>query len=124
MSWTIWLIGSAALFLPGAILMRAGKLKVVRLYLGVCAALLLIWVFGLGALAGPAYADWPRMLLSMLVPGTLVLLLWGTQRDRKRVMGSQAERDALATGAFIYGASHTHDSGAGGDMGDTGGGGF
>lgn len=124
MSWTVWLVGSLVAVLPGVILMRAGKLKVVRAYLAVCLLLLLAWVFGLAALAGPAYADWPRMLLSMLVPGTLILLLWGTQRDRRRVMGSQAERDALATGAFIYGASQTHDSGTGGDMGDAGGGGF
>lgn len=116
MTWTTWLIGSAIAFLPGAYLLRAGKLKAVRFYLLACAALVVAWVFNVGAFFGADYAAWPKALLAILAPATVTLAVWGAQRDRERVMGTtREERDALATPAILYGASH-HGS----DTGDTG----
>lgn len=124
MTWTVWGLGAVLAFLPGAFLVRAGRLKTVRFYLAGCTLLTIAWVFGLGAAIGPAFAPWPKYLLAMLAPGTLLLAMWGVRRDRERVMGTAQDRDAIATAAILYGASQTHDSGAGGDVGDAGGGGF
>lgn len=120
MSWMVWLAGSAAALLPGAYLVNAGKLKVVRAYVGACLLLGLAWVFGLGGLFGEAYADVPKVLLALLAPATILLTIWATQRDRDRVMGTGQDRDALATAALLYGASQHGDGG--GDAGDMGGG--
>ena len=121
MSWAIWLAGAAILFLPGAYLFRAGKPKIIRVYLLGCTLLLLAWVFDLGASLDPELAHWPKMLLAMLAPGTLLLAVLGVQRDRERVMGAtREERDALATAAVLYGAGHHHASDAAGDMSDAG----
>jgi len=122
MSWITWLAGTCLAFLPGALLLRAGYLKTVRFYLAACVLLAVAWVFGLGAALGPDFAPWPKYLLSMLAPGTILLAMWGAKQDRDRVMGTAQDRDAIATAAVLYGASQTHD--AGGDMGDSGGGDF
>ena len=122
MIWTYWLIGALIVFLPGAYLFRSGKPKIIRFYALACALLIVAWVFNLGALLGPGLAHWPKMLLAMLAPGTLLLAIWGVQKDREKVMGTGADRDALATAAFLYGAGHHHASDAAGDLGDAGGG--
>lgn len=120
MSWMLWLAGSIAAILPGAYFVNAGKLKVVRAYLAACLLLVIAWVFGLGGLFGEAYMDAPKALLMMLAPATILLTIWSTQRDRERVMGSQQDRDVIATAAILYGASQHGDTG--GDNGDMGGG--
>lgn len=122
MTWTVWGLGAVIAFLPGALLLRAGYLKTVRFYLAACVLLAVAWVFGLGTLFGEGFTDWPKYLLSMLAPGTILLAVWGAKQDRDRVMGTAQDRDAIATAAVLYGASQTHD--AGGDMGDSGGGDF
>ncbi len=123
MVWAYWLIGAFIAFLPGACLLRSGKPKIIRFYALACALLIIAWVFDFGALLGPDLAHWPKALLAMLAPGTVLLAIWGVQQDRERVMGTtHEERDALATAAVLYGASQTQASEAAGDIGDTGGG--
>lgn len=107
MSWAIWLAGTVILFAPGAYLVRAGRLKAVRVYLAACAVLAIAWVFGVGSLVGETFAAWPKALLAMLAPGTVLLAIWSAQRDRERVMGRPEDRDAIATAAVLYGAAHT-----------------
>ena len=107
MTWTLWAIGTVVAALPGAYFLKAGKLKVVRLYLAACALLAVAWLFGLGAVLGPAFAPWPKYLLAMLAPGTLLLAMWGVKRDRERVMGTAQDRDAIATATVLYGVAHT-----------------
>lgn len=121
MNWTILLLGAVIAFLPGAYLLRAGKPGVVRLYQAACLLLLLAWIFDVGAMLSPDLAPWPKYLFAMLAPGTLMMMGWNVQNDRKRVMGStQAERDALATAAVLYGAGHHHAGEAGADASDAG----
>jgi hypothetical protein len=107
-------------FLPGAYLLRAGKLMVAPYDMAACVLLAIAWVFGLGTLIGPGFAHWPKMLLAMLALATLLLAIQGVQHDRERVMGTGQDRDALTTAAFLYGASNTYASDAAGDIGDTG----
>lgn len=120
MSWTLWLAGAVVAFLPGAYLLRAGKLTVARYYMAACVLLTVAWIFGLATLLDPGFTHWPKMLLAMLAPATVLLAVQSVQRDRDRVMGTGQDRDALTTAAFLYGASHTHASDAAGDIGDTG----
>lgn len=123
MSWGLWIAGAIIAWLPGAWALRSGKSHVARAYMIACGLLILAWVFGLGSLAGPAYAPWPKYLFFMLAPGTLLLMIATVQNDRKRVMGAtQADRDALATAAVLYGAGQHQSGEAAGDLGDTGGG--
>lgn len=124
MTWTVWLIGAAVAFLPGAYFFRAGKPKIVRVYFAACAVLAISWVFGLGELFGEAFAAWPKALFATLAPATLVLAIQAVRRDRERVMGNPQDRDAVATAAVLYGAAHTTEIAGdiGGDAGADGGG--
>lgn len=121
MSWTLWLLGAVIAYLPGAYLLRSGRPKIVRVYMALCVLLILAWVFGLGGVFGAEFAPWPKYLLAMLSPGTLLLMVTGVQSDREKVMGTtREERDALATAAVLYGAGHHHASEAAADVSDTG----
>ncbi|MGI9384212.1 MAG: hypothetical protein ACR2PO_13745 [Methyloligellaceae bacterium] len=121
MGWIAWLITAAALFFVGAYFVRAGKPRIVGLYVIACVVLFLLWLTNLGHVFGSSFASWVGVVLSVLAPGTVVLAIWAVERNRIAVMGRRDERDALVTGALIYGASDS--SGSGNEAGDLGGGG-
>jgi hypothetical protein len=104
MMWAIWLVGSAFLFLIGTHLFRAGKVRIVRLYVVTCLALVVVSLASLGFSIGSEAASWAHTVLSMLAPSTLVLVAWAMERDRKVVMGSHRGRDTATSSAYLHGA--------------------
>ena len=117
MGWIAWLISAAGVFLVGAWFLRAGKPRIVGLYVIACVVLFLLWITNLGHAFGSSFAAWVEVLLMVLAPGTVVLAIWAVQRDRLAVMGRRDERDAVVTAALLYGASENSGNDSGGDMG-------
>ena len=122
MSWTAWLISCAVVFLPGAFFVRAGKLKVAAAYVIACVVLGVAWVFNVGAMFGEASGHWPRTILGVLAPGSVILAIWAIHRDRMAVLGAAHERDTLVAAALLTGGLNSHSSDPG-DTGDAGAGG-
>ena len=112
MDWLTWIVGSAVVFGIGAYRLRHGKTRIVRVYVIATAVLLLIYATNLSAAFAGPYAALPKMLLFILLPGTIVLALMAVKRDRDSVMGRSGDREAITTAAIVYGAgTHTEAGG-------------
>jgi hypothetical protein len=112
MMWLAWLLCTLAFVLVGGAFMRAGRTGIVKAYALACAVFFVLTLFRFGYVFGEAFAAWPWIICTALVPATAILAFVAVQRDRAEVMGrAGGGREAVAASAVMYGAGAMHDSG-------------
>lgn len=121
MKWIALLAGALAVFLVGAYLFRSGRTRVVRWYVITTVVLFVIYFMNFAAVLGPQFLPWPKYLLLAFLPGTVILMFWGVERDRNEVLGKPEDREAAIATALVYGAGTGHYTEGGGMGGDAGG---